>query len=439
MLHKSQILLRLCLIYITGIFIFSLLGWLKIEGSPYINQTVNFIGSVVQEPDRRENYQLLVVSFPGQSGLIQLRTNLYPEYFYGDYLEIKGSLEQPLSTINFDYVAYLSAQGINATMNYPEIIITEGAIGQSPLQTGIKNIYQFKQLCQEKIEAIWPMPSSAFISGLILGLKKEMPAELNQYFVRTGTVHILVVSGYHILIISSLLNSIFGYIFIPRPKKIYGIALVLFLFIIFTGGTPSVIRSVIMALGLLLAEKVGRPKSMLNVLIFTITLMLIINPQTLVYDLGFQLSFLATIGLVYLAKPLEKILFFLPNLLTIRSTLASTLGAIILTNPLIIYHFNNLSVIAPLANLFIVPLTSVIMLAGLVIIGLGFISMDLARLGGWGVDLLVQVTIIIAKYFSGLPYAQLPIPELSWVWLAGVYVIIYIIIIKVNKNISPAP
>ena len=470
-LHKSQKFLYICLFFIAGIFFSSILnlsyifyiilffliiiisiiknfklcllllcclsfylGIQRLEQSyisenNYYNQQTNFQGVVTKEPDIRQSNTKLTIKSDQFKGLVLVNTSHYPEYNYGDLLNITCYIKKPEPVEDFSYDKYLARYNIYSICSRPYIQL----IDQNQGNIFLASIYKFKNYLKARIEKIWVLPTSSFMAGILLGLKKELPEKIAQYFKDTGTIHILVISGLHVLIISSLISASLKHLYIPRPKKIYFMALILFSFVILTGAAPSVTRATFMALVVLLAEKVGRPKQTFNVLILVATIMLIINPKILIFDMGFQLSFLATIGLVYLSDKVEKILFFIPKLLGTRSLLAASLSAIILTNPLILVQFQKFSTIAPLANLIIVPFIPIIMMAGLFILGISVLSIKAATILGWGVMLIVNFLVSTAKWLGSFEWASIEVSEVGWIYIIAFYAGVYILIRRINK------
>jgi len=397
-MHKSRIFLYFCLISIIILGILTFFEQSQEEASKE-----NFIGLVVEEPDIRQAYTNLTVKSDDINGLILLRVNLYPEYHYGDLLEISCELQKPKNSENFNYEKYLAVSDIYYICYQPEITLLKNNQGN----LFFAKLFQFKKYLYNIIEKIWAMPVSAFIAGLLLGLKKALPQEITDDFMRTGTIHILVVSGSHLVIFSAFLKEILKNLYINRKKQFYIISLTLILYVIFTGMSAAAVRACLLAILVMLAERVGRPKAIFNILIFSAFLMILQNPRILLHDTGFQLSFLATVGLVYLSKPMEKILFFVPKFFSIRILLAQTLAAIIMTNPLICWQFQRISLAAPLANLLTVPLISLIMIASMGTIILFIFFPIGGQLAGWSVGTLVQFVLWINHYLASLPWASI--------------------------------
>lgn len=397
-MHKSRIFLLFCLV---AIIILGILTYFE-SGQELINKQ-DFIGLVVEEPDIREAYTNLTVESKDINGLILLRVNLYPEYHYGDLLEISCDLQKPKNSENFNYEKYLAVSDIYYTCYQPEINLLKNNQGN----LFFRKLFQFKKYLYNIIEKIWAMPISAFIAGLLLGLKKVLPQEITDDFMRTGTIHILVVSGSHLVMFSAFLKEILRNFYLNRKKQFYIISIALILYVIFTGMSAAAVRACWLAILVMIAEKVGRPKAIFNILIFSAFIMILQNPRILLFDTGFQLSFLATVGLVYLSKPMEKILFFVPKFFSIRNLLAQTMAAIIMTNPLICWQFQRISLVAPLANLLTVPLISLIMITSVGAIVISIIYPPLGQLTAWGVGILVQFVLWINHYLAGLSWASI--------------------------------
>lgn len=471
-MHKSTKLLYFCLFFLSGVFtasiwpfvyygfiviiifygiiknlkIFFLLlcalaflaggYYLKasyIKENNYYNKEISFQGVVVKEPDERNQYTNLIVQSEKFKGLVLLRAPVYPAYQYGDLLEIYCAIEKPDKIEEFDYGKYLAVSNVYSICGEPQIKL----IGQRQGNYFLEKIYQFKKYLQKIIERIWVMPNSAFMAGLLLGLKKGLPLDIENDFKSTGTIHILVVSGSHLVVLAAFVRELLKNFYINRKKIFYIIAVVLIFYVVLTGMSAAAIRAALLAILIMLAEKFGRPKATLNILIFSAFLMVLQNPKILVYDTGFQLSFLATVGLVYLSKPMEKIFFLLPRFFSVRNVLSQTMAAIILTNPIIWYQFGRISLIAPLANLLTVPFINGIMISGMGVVFLAAIIPSVGQLAGWLVMLLINFVLFINHWLASFSWASIEAPSLSAYWLAAIYLIILGIIVIINKRTVP--
>lgn len=404
--HKSQVLLCCCLVYIAIIFILNYFNLLpKISENNYYNKTLDFQARIIKEPEENDQAQKITVKSDKFKKYVLISTTLFPKYHYGDVLDVNCKITEPEVIEDFNYPEYLARYNIYSLCYQPEIKLLKTNQGNFILSA----IYKTKNIFLQQIYQIWRPPISSFIAGLVIGQKGALPKKITDLFQTTGTIHILVVSGYQVMLLANFLYLILNNFKVKRQQKIYYIFFALIFFAILTGLEASVLRASLMALIVFLAEKFGRPKRYTNILILSCALILIINPRIL-SDVGFQLSFLATAGLLYLSEPLnKKILFFLPNIFEFRNLLSSTCAAIIATTPIIIYNFHRVSLIAPIANIIIVPLTPFITLASLFIILISFIYLPLAQFLGFSVMFLVEIVLKLTAYLAHFSWASINI------------------------------
>ncbi len=261
----------------------------------------------------------------------------------------------------------------------------------------------------EKIMSDYHSPQSDLLAGILLGVQETMTEGLRQEFRATGTSHIVALSGFNVTIIITVmagaLSALIGRRLAVAPMMVFVIA-----FVIMTGASASVTRAAVMAIIALLAVQLGRPVAISRVLAYALVAMTAINPLLLGYDLGFQLSFLATIGLVYCSALLETRLRFIPATFALRSNFATTLGAMVATEPLLLWTFGRLSIVAPLVNLAVLPFIPLIMATG----AIGLIV-------PWAVpvtDALLRLVLGIIGAAAGWPLAQVTPPW--WVAALGV-------------------
>ncbi|MBU2228786.1 ComEC family competence protein [Patescibacteria group bacterium] len=381
-----------------------------------------FLGKIVEEPDIRKEHVKLTVKPDNFSGKVLLNTELFPEYKYGDQLEIKCNLETPEKIEDFSYDKYLSRFGIYSICYRPYIKIVSNNNGSAILAW----LYSIKGGFVQTTNRLLPEPQASFLGGLLLGAKRGIPEGLMEDFNRTGTTHIVAISGYNITIIAVLMLSLCKNIGIPRKQAFWVIIIALLFFMLITGAQASVVRAVIMGIVVLIAKQLGRLSRITNALILTAVIMLIINPKILIFDAGFQLSFLATMGLIYLSPLLEKLFTWLPEKFQIKESFLATLSATIFTLPLILFQFGRLSIVALVVNVLILPVIPVSMGLGF---GAGLLSsiwLPIGKIFAWAVWLLLSYIIKIVELFSILPFASVEIPEVSWVILVLGYLLLII-------------
>ena len=281
---------------------------------------------------------------------------------------ITGDLELPQNFTDFDYVAYLKKDSIEMTIFYPKKI-EESRMNLSPAEkTKIsiyRNIFIVKNKFQNAINLSVSEPNAAFINGILLGTRQNIPDDLKDAFSKTGTTHILAISGYNIMIISEAI--LLGLVWFFRRRIAFWISVVvIILFVILTGASASVVRAAVMGLLLSFAHGYGRLYDQKNSIILAGAVMIYHNPLTLVFDIGFQLSFAAVLGLIYLYPWLESRSYKISKLGGMKELILMTLSAQIAVAPLLIYYFGNFSLISLPANILILPFIPAAMLAGFI-------------------------------------------------------------------------
>lgn len=405
---KEEVRLWLPLIGFLGLTL--LLGAFRLKTS-FPNQKENYIGkfygqkmeiqgAVVKEPDIRSKQINLTISPEGFVGNILVNAGRYPEYQYGDLLKISGKLEEPFESEEFSYKNYLSRYDTYALMRFPKI--EKLAYDKGNPVTAV--LLRIKAKFQEVLSKSLPEPHNALMLGLILGLKKALPQDLKEALIIAGVSHIVVISGYNISIITK--NILKTRAWWGRRVAFWLSLLVVLAFVVMTGAEASVIRAAVMGLLLAIALNVGRIYQAANALVFAGALMVALSPKILRFDTGFQLSFLATLGLIYLTPMFERWLAFLPDILGFRTNLSSTLGAQIFTLPLLVYYFDRISVFALPANVLILWVIPYTMFFGFFTSLLGVIYLPLAKLLAGIVWLFLEYQIRVIEFFAHLPLSS---------------------------------
>jgi len=272
---------------------------------------------------------------------------LYPQYSYGDELKIKCSLEEPKNYADskFDYQMYLAKDRIYRICNKAQITVVSKNKGNK-LYTFILAV---KNKFEEKLSAIFPDPEGAYLKGLLLGGSKRMTKDLSEAFQRTGITHTVAVSGYNVTIVAAFLMWLGIWLGLWR-QQVFSFAVIgIVLFVLMTGAPSSAVRAGIMGGLVIWAMKEGRLANSTNAILLAAGAMLAINPLLLRYDAGFQLSFLATIGIVQLSPILEKFWWGRPPKL-IQETIILTMSAMVFVLPIILNSFEKISLVSPIAN-----------------------------------------------------------------------------------------
>ncbi|MCK4520259.1 ComEC/Rec2 family competence protein [Candidatus Parcubacteria bacterium] len=432
---KGLVILGFCILFLsTGIYRQGI-AELKIINNELrkyndLEQKITLTGIVDAEPDTRENHTQLTIKI--NKSKILVTAGAYPQYQYGDRLEIKGRLETPKVFEDFNYKDYLAKDGIYSVMYYPEIRkINEGRAFVGSLV--YSKILGFKNKLRESIFQNLSPPQSSILGAIILGDKRRISDEWKQKLNITGTRHITCVSGMHIVILAGILMWIGMALGLWRTQAFYFAIVFLILFIIMVGFPASAVRAGIMGGMFLFAEKIGRMRVADRALVFAAALMLFHNPLLLRYDVGFQLSFLATLGIIYLMPVFQDYLKKIP-IDFIKSILAMTLAAQVFTLPILIYNFGYISLVSPITNILIVPFIPFIMIFGFVSGFLGMVWQALGWIFSLPVWFLLTYITKVVDFFSQLPFAYLTIENISWLWLLIAYLILAIITWHLNEK-----
>jgi len=418
---KSKIFLYSCLLFIIIVFVYSFfITPQNEEFSSFYDQEVNFIGIIIDEPEQRINQQKFEFKTQDISGKILITTELYPQYQYGDQLEIFGKLIEPAIFDSFDYQAYLAKDKIYLTMYYPSIKLIK------PSQSNIfyQYIFNFKDKLRNIIEQVLLPPQSSVLKAIFLGDKFGLSNELKDDLNVSGTRHIVAISGMHMIIMVQILLFLALGIGLWRNQAFYLVITLLILYIIMIGAPASAVRAGIMASLLLFAQKIGRLRSADRVVVFAAVIMLMFNPLLIKSDVGFQLSFMATLSIIYLKPILDQKTEKLPNYFKIKDIITMTLAAQLGTLPLLIFHFGRLSLISPLANLLIVPLLPGIMIMGMILVFTGLFWLSLAKIIAWPIWFLLTYLIKVVEYLSSIPLASIEFRSSSLIFLIIYYLIL---------------
>jgi len=381
---------------------------------------------IVREPAIKDQYQNLTVKTSDKNKFL-VSIFGYTQYSYGDELEIKCLLEIPKSE-TFDYQMYLAKEGIFYLCQKARIEIISHEQGNKFYAI----ILKIKSRLQKNIDKAIPAPQSGLLSGLLLGGNDKLSKEMQNNFSRTGMTHIVAVSGYNVTIIAEYLMLLGIFLGLWRKQAFWFALIGIFLFVILVGLPASAVRAGIMGSLLLWAMKNGRLANAQNAIIFSAGVMLLINPLLLRYDIGFQLSFLATIGIVYFSPFLENKMLKKHRAFGVWEILILTLSAQVFVLPIILYNFKNLSLISPLANILVLPIIPLTMFLGFMLIVFQFIFPPLATVFSWLTFLPLKYETTIIQFLANLKYSSLGIENFSWYWIWLWYIIVGAILFYLN-------
>ena len=386
-------------------------------------------GTIIEPPDYRDNYTNLRVRVEAvdtgdgdlpANGLILVRASNNQVFHYGENIRLRGKLKTPPENEDFSYRDYLAGQHIHSYMSSTEVTILPGNGGN----LFSRAMYALKERSLSNIYQMFPDPESSLMAGILLGVDTGLTQELQQAFKNTGTAHIIAISGFNISIIAGLFVTFFSKFLGPRRGSILAIVGIAF-YTLLVGADAAVVRAAIMGGLALFAKQVGRRQLALNTLLAVALGMTIINPLY-IWDVGFLLSFFATLGLILYADPFSQ---FANRIITryFPSSTAEkfaelfsefvllTLAAQVTTIPIMAYHFQRISLISFIANPFILPAQPAVMILGGLAVLLSLIWLPLGQVAAWVAWPFVVYSIRVVELFDSIPHGTIILGELS-VW-----------------------
>lgn len=385
---------------------------------PLLETRVTFEGVITADPDVREERQRVTirVSHEGIDTKVLAVAPLFPEVHYGERVTVTGRMvtPEPFATDGgreFRYDRFLAKDGVFALIERAELEVTgprEGFITQTRgVFADLKNGFL------ESLAAALPEPQASLAGGLVAGGKQGLGDALLDAFIRSGLVHIVVLSGYNVMIVAEAVMRMLSVF--PRRIAATGALLTIAAFVLAAGAGAASVRAGVMAGIALFARATYRTYDALRALIAAGLVMLLWNPLLLAYDPGFQLSFVATAGLILGAPIVEKKLAFVRNEF-MREIASSTIAAQIAVLPLLLYQNGLFSLVALPANLLVLPVVPLAMafsaLAGIA----GFLTPAIAPVIGVPAYVLLAYITSAVEFASALPLAAVTIPAFPfWV------------------------
>ncbi len=370
-------------------------------------------GRVVEDPAIRGGWKRVVLEY--KEGRALLFLDPYTPYDYGDILRVNGEFLDPYPP---EYADYLRKEGIFYVIFSPEVEKLESKPSFS-YNTALKG----RRFLEERMKKTISAPEVYLLEAMLLGKRDSFSSQLNNRLSVAGVRHITAVSGMHVIIITAALFYLFSALRLSRRITAISSLLAVSFFVFFVGMPASALRAGIMGGLLLLSRAFYRRVNSSRAVVFAAAGMLALNPLLLSFDLGFQLSFLAVLGIIFLQKPLKRALtatplekrkgaFYMARERTARflkkkkgftNSLSLTLSAQIAVFPLILYNFGHLPLFSVLANLIIIPLLPFIMVLGFLA---GITEMALFAFPAY---LLLTFVLRLVEIIAALPFAAVTV------------------------------
>lgn len=387
----------------------------------YQNQKIEIIGEIKGEVDIRSfNTRLIIESeaiyikqnhfnekiLKTDEKIIAV-TNHFPKYKTGDKLKIYGKIQVPKNFenengIEFDYINYLAKDDIYSITYYPQIELLK-----RPDFNLNREIFKIKNSFLEQVQRTIPSPEAELLGGILLGTKRSLGEELEEKFRIVGLIHIVVLSGYNVTIIAEAIFRALG--FLPRLIS-SGLGIIsVIIFSIMVGSGATVVRSTIMTILALIGRLSSRDYNVNRALFFAGSLMVFHNPSILFHDPSFQLSFLATIGLINISNLVKKFIKIIPEKFELREITSATLSTQIAVLPLLTKMTGEISVVAPVVNILTLQIIPITMLLGFIAGLTTFLSHTIGLVLSFVPYLFLNYILKIVEIFSNFPITTLKI------------------------------
>lgn len=421
-LTKKEISIVLILISIACVRFFFFLPKPPDYGQ-VVGKNVSVQGEVVNAPDVRLYNKRLTIRPVNQESNILAVVPKEVDVSYGDMVRVEGELETPENFVTssgkeFNYERYLANQDIYFIINNADIEIilhNNGSILKSLL-------YKFRGKFMKNIGKVISPPESDLANGLILGARGGFDTKTRDEFISTGTIHIIALSGYNVTIVAEGTMKVLGLIFASVVGTIFGI-LVIILFVVLAGASSTAVRAGIMAIIILFARMTGRTYDAGRALVIAALLMIAYDPRILT-DISFQLSFIATFGVLFITPKVINWVYFLPMKFGFRELVSTTIAATISVLPILLYTTGILSIVSLPANILILPLIPLTMFFSFLVGSFGFISIIIALPFAYVAHLLLSYILSIIHFFASLSFASVTIQSFPLFLIIILYVFI---------------
>jgi competence protein ComEC len=445
-LRKVPATMLLMVCCLTGmLYQFSLPGNTSSDIRSYIGEgIVSFSGIVTEPPDTSgssvryiisaERLEDKGVSSQTVTGKVMLSLPLGYDFKYGDRLEVTGELIAPPAGSGGSWRDYLEHRGIYTYSQFGRVRLLESGRG-NPL---LGLLYGLRDKGARVIDRIFPSPENALLRGILLGDESQISPLAREAYSITGTSHIIAISGFNMAVLAGIVAHVFTRRLGAQKGSLLTIV-VLLLYTILVGAEASVMRAAFMGAFMVIGSSIARRGNSLNNLGISVLLMMLINPH-LPWDVGFQLSAMATLGLALLMPPLRARLTLWMNTrfgeeisarfsTWVGDYLLVTLIAQLSVLPLLLYHFKSFSWVFLIANPLILPVQPLVMILGLLAMTVGLISLSLGAVLAWVAWPFAAYTNRMVFWLASSFPHTLKIPKLDFGWVVLAYLVLAILVL----------
>lgn len=430
------------------------MGAAKLVADPALAQEIGkealLEGFVFAEPDAREASVRIPIRLESGAGVLAIAP-AHADVSYGDIVRVRGTLRYPESfevgaglsseallcssealcegeakgRRKFNYPAYLAKDGIGYEVAFVKEIEDIGDGARNPIKAAAIWI---KQKFLEGLGRALPEPAAGLAGGITVGDKRGLGSKLSDVFRTVGLVHIIVLSGYNIVIVMEGLSRVLGWFSASRYVRLGTVVIVAIFFSLMTGLASASVRAAAMAIISVVGRMSGRMYIASRALALVAAGMVLWNPWILAYDPGFQLSVLATAGLIAFTPIVITRLKFITPKLGLREIAATTIGTQLAVLPLLLYQSGSLSLVALPVNLLALIVVPYAMLASLIAGVGGLILGPLAPIVSFPAYLLLSYILLVAEWMAQVPFSSVSIVAFPAALLVISYVVLFTLV-----------
>lgn len=380
----------------------------------YGNEDIEIIGIVKYKKEKERYNEYIVGKF-----VVRDYTK-YKKIKVGSEIKLTGKFKDlnKMSYESFDYGRYLRSMGYKGLIYLKDYSI----VGNNLMY---EYIYKVKSYISNTIRYLYKT-NSDFINSMMLGQKDDLSQNEKLMFTRTGTSHIIAISGLHTGILSGLIIFMMGKI--NKIYKLIVLSTMMFIYSAMVGNSPSIIRAIMFMISLYLSFFLDRKMDKISTLSF-IGILFVINNPYIIYNISFQLSFLATLSIIYFYG-------YINNKLNIK-IISLTLSANILTIPIIYYNFEGIPLVSILGNIIIVPFIGIIIYLAILSLILFNINIYISSIVVYINRFILEIIYVLLEKISNLDFAYIAIEEPKLYYVIIYYIVVFLYMIyKEAKTIK---
>ncbi|MEI8061887.1 MAG: ComEC/Rec2 family competence protein [bacterium] len=419
-MRKSTLVVLLILF---SIIVYRFLNWPSDDTflNNFKGRLVTISAQVIEDPDVIGDVQRIIVQVKkaddqdiqnsSAEHLIQVSVKNFKPILYGDQIVIKGkilNISDSNGSGNSSYSEYMRVRNIFYQIKNSKVSI----VGNNPPSQFKNLLIHIKNNFVQRIDSLLPQPQSFLGAGLVLTGKGSLDQDLQNEFKRVGLIHIVVLSGFNVSIVAIVIMALLNFL-PPVVRFVFGI-FCMTCFCLMVGGGASVMRSLVMNTISIFGRTMNLPYSPLQGLCVAGIIMLVFNPMLLFFDPSFQMSFMATLGLILLSNKISKYVSFLPEKFGVKETVSATLSTQIAVTPLIMHFSGIVSIISLFTNIVVLPFIPFTMLFVATSVFLSFASNFLALISAYISYVLLTYELWVVHVCAGWSFSAIEFPAWSW-------------------------